>query len=71
MRSIIDRYPESVSAQKALLIIAGIYEIKLKSKEKAKAVYQEIIDKFPNTPLQKALTDYFDKNKKEDVENIE
>ena len=71
LRSIIDRHPKSVSAQKALLIIAGIYEIKLKSKEKAKAVYQEIIDKFPNTPLQKALTDYFDKNKKEDVENIE
>ena len=70
LRSIIDRYPESVSAQKALLIIARIYEIRLKDKEKAKAVYQEIIDKFPNTPLQEALTDYFDKNKKEDGENI-
>ena len=69
LRNIANRHPESASAQKALLIIARIYETKLKDKQKADAVYQEIIDKFPDTPLQEALTDYFDKNERGNVRN--
>ena len=64
LSNIVDEHPKSASALKALFIMWRIYERPLDNEEKAKAIYEEMIRKFPDNPLVKALKNSLNLEKK-------
>lgn len=54
-QEIIENYPDSEYAPKALYAVGWIYEQKSFENEKALEYYQKVVDKYPNTEISKKL----------------
>ncbi|MCP4649466.1 MAG: tetratricopeptide repeat protein [PVC group bacterium] len=51
LESLLEKYPNALIAQRALLKLAGYYQLREKDNKKASMYYQKLIDNYPNSKL--------------------